>query len=273
MNPEAGARWSRYFLCQYWNLDRAMPWNAAKSLSVSPLCFHCSTNSNIRRCFSLELIRRIFPKDHRLPQPSQDAVGRRLTDIQLKRPRARKTLPVVLSRQEALALVVALPNIKHRAILSLLYSTGLRLSEVLHLKPGDIDSGRGVLRVEQGKGKKSREVGITPSLIGLLRQYYRIYRPLVYLFEGRIPGRTYSATSVRRIVHKAAQCIGLGKRISVHTLRHSYASHMLEAGVNLKRLQMLLGHNSMKTTSGYLHLCDTTSEPLPDLLSGPDKPL
>lgn len=201
-----------------------------------------------------------------------DILKVRWRDIQLKRPRARKTLPVVLSRQEALDLVGALPNIKHRAILSLLYSTGLRLSEVLHLKPGDIDSQRGVLRVVDGKGKKSREVNITPSLISLLRQYYRIHRPRVYLFEGRIPGSRYSATSIRHIVRKASQRIGLSKRISAHTLRHSYASHMLEAGVNLKRLQMLLGHNAMKTTAGYLHLCDTTAEPLPDLLTSPGKP-
>lgn len=201
-----------------------------------------------------------------------DILNVRWRDIQLKRPRARKTLPVVLSRQEALDMIRFTPNLKHRAILSLLYSTGLRLSEVLHLKPGDIDAQRGVIRVVDGKGKKSREVSIPASLINLLRHYYRNYRPSVYLFEGQVPGSLYSATSMRHIVGNAARRIGLSKRITVHTLRHSYASHMLEAGVNLKRLQMLLGHNSMKTTSGYLHLCDTTAAPLPDLLTSQDKP-
>ncbi|MBE0641700.1 MAG: tyrosine-type recombinase/integrase [Bacteroidales bacterium] len=190
-------------------------------------------------------------------------------DIALKRPRARKTLPVVLSRKQAFELINALPNIKHRALLSLTYSTGLRLSEVLHLKPGQIDSQRGVLRVVDGKGKKSREVSVSPSLIGLLRKYYSIYRPRVYLFEGRIPGNPYSATSMRKLVKRAGQKVGVHKSISVHTLRHSFATHMLESGVNLKRLQMLLGHNSMKTTSGYLHLTDQSDNPLPDLLSIP----
>jgi site-specific recombinase XerD len=202
-----------------------------------------------------------------------DILKVRWRDIQLKRPRARKTLPVVLSRQEALDLIHFTPNLKHRAILSLLYSTGVRLNELLHLKPGDIDAQREVIRVVDGKGKKSREVSIPVSLINLLRQYYRHYRPRVYLFEGRTPGSLYSATSTRHIVRNAARRIGLTKHITVHTLRHSYASHMLESGVNLKRLQMLLGHNSMKTTSGYLHLCDTTATPLPDLLCGSSTPL
>lgn len=249
---------------------------AARYHHVEPLAL---TRDQIRR-YALHLIqdRQISPSTlNQLISAWKiiqvDILNVRWRDIQLKRPRARKTLPVVLSRQEALDLVGALPNLKHRAMLSLLYSTGLRLSEVLHLKPGDIDSQRGVLRVVDGKGKKSREVSITPSLISLLRQYYRIYRPRVYLFEGRMPGSLYSATSMRKIVRKATQRIGLNKRISTHTLRHSYASHMLEAGVNLKRLQMLLGHNTMKTTAGYLHLCDTTAEPLPDLLTSPGKPL
>jgi site-specific recombinase XerD len=126
------------------------------------------------------------------------------------------------------------------------------------------------LKVINGKGKKSREVPAPATLIGQLRQYYKYYRPQTYLFEGTIPGKPYSAASFQHIVKRAAAKAGIKKNISPHVLRHSFATHMLEKGINLKRLQLILGHSAMKTTSIYLHLANPCSTDLPDLLS-PEK--
>jgi site-specific recombinase XerD len=152
-------------------------------------------------------------------------------------------------------------------ILKLAYATGLRRAELLALKPEHIDSARGVLRVIKGKGNKSREVPSPKSLIEELRQYYKSFRPKEYLFEGYKPGIAYSAASIGKIVKNAAVRAGIKKDISPHILRHSFATHMLEKGVNLKRLQIILGHSAMKTTSIYLHLANISSADLPDLLS------
>jgi site-specific recombinase XerD len=195
-----------------------------------------------------------------------DLLGNKWEDFQLKRPRREKKIPVVLSQEEAHVLIQSPRNLKHRAILSLAYASGLRRDEVLHLKPGDIDSGRKVIRVIKGKGNKSREVVIPQELILQLRDYYRKYRPRVYLFEGPEPGKAYSATSFQKIVKNAAQRAGIKKALSPHVLRHSFATHMLERGVNLKRLQLMLGHNSLKTTSIYLHLANPDQSELPNLM-------
>jgi site-specific recombinase XerD len=155
-------------------------------------------------------------------------------------------------------------------ILQLAYATGLRRAELLALKLSHIDSERNVLRVVLGKGKKSREVPVPDTLIVELRRYYKSFRPKTYLFEGYKPGVQYSATSIERIVKGAAVKAGIKKDIYPHVLRHSFATHMLEKGVNLKRLQIILGHNSLKTTSVYLHLITPNFADLPDLLS-PEK--
>lgn len=195
-----------------------------------------------------------------------DVLGNKWEDFKLKRPKKEKTIPQVLSSKEALQLIYTPQNLKHKVILKLAYATGLRRAELLALKPGHIDSARGMLRVIKGKGNKSREVPIPMSLIEELRQYYKTYRPKKYLFEGWKAGTPYSATSVGRIVKKTAAKAGIKKNISPHILRHSFATHMLERGINLKHLQILLGHNSMKTTSVYLHLVNPTSTDIPDLL-------
>lgn len=195
-----------------------------------------------------------------------DVLGNQWEEFRLKRPRREKKIPQVLSREEALRLIDAPVNIKHRMILSLAYATGIRRAELVSLPLKHIDSSRGVVRIN-GKGNKTREVPASNTLIGELRQYYKLYRPKTYLFEGRIPGKPYSAESFQKIVKDAAQKAGIKKNISPHILRHSFATHMLEKGINLKHLQIILGHSAMKTTSIYLHLANPNPKDLPDLLS------
>lgn len=198
-----------------------------------------------------------------------DILGNPWEEFSLKRPRREKKIPVVLSRGEALALISAPKNIKHCAILSLAYATGLRRQELLDLKLADIDSSRGIIRVVQGKGNKTREVPVTPALIDQLRTYYQKYRTRTWLFESYTPGTQYSEKSMGNVVKNAAVKAGIKKNVSPHTLRHSFATHMLDKGINLKRLQMILGHSSLKTTSIYLHLSDPNGF-VPDLLSAND---
>jgi integrase/recombinase XerD len=195
-----------------------------------------------------------------------DILGNPWEEFRLKRPRREKTIPVVLSQQEALLLINTPKNLKHRAMLSLAYATGLRRSEILSLKLVDIDSARGIIRVIAGKGKKSREVPAPLALIEQLREYWRRYRPETYLFESSKPGLPYSASSFEKVIKMISAKAGIKKVVSPHILRHSFATHMLDKGINLKRLQMILGHSSLKTTSIYLHLSDPNGF-VPDLLS------
>jgi integrase/recombinase XerD len=199
-----------------------------------------------------------------------DVLGNQWEEFRLKRPRRERKIPQVLSQEEALALIGVLSNMKHRMILTLAYVTGIRRAELLNLKLKDVDSSRGVVRIIHGKGNKSREVPVPKILISHLREYYKYYRPGTYLFEGGIPGKPYSATSMHNIIKKAAKKAGIKKEVSPHILRHSFATHMLDKGINLKRLQMVLGHSALRTTSIYLHLSNPGSTGLPDLLS-PEK--
>jgi site-specific recombinase XerD len=195
-----------------------------------------------------------------------DILKKNWEEIYLKRPRIERKLPHVLSQSEAQALINAPINLKHKTILKLAYASGLRRSELLNLKPSDIDSSREVLRVVNGKGKKTREVPIHKSVISLLREYFIQYRPQIYLFEGWKPGKAYSPTSFSKILQRSAQEIGLRKKVYPHLLRHTFATHMLERGINIRRLQMILGHNTLKTTSIYLHLANPMNCDIPDLL-------
>jgi len=171
-----------------------------------------------------------------------------------ERPLKSKPLPKVLSKQEVIRLIKATDNIKHRCVLSLIYSAGLRRSELLNLKPTDILSDRKQVRIADSKGKKDRYSIIAPKLIGELRDYYKVYRPQTWLFEGSKKGSQYSATSIRNILNKAAQKAGIQKKITPHMLRHSFATHLLEQGVDLRYIQELLGHSSSKTTEIYTHV-------------------
>jgi len=194
----------------------------------------------------------------------QDILGREWEKVIIRRPRGEKKLPVVLSDTEAQALIKAPYNEKHRLILTLAYATGVRRNELLSIRLKDIDRERGLIKI-QGKGNKQREVPLSDNLLCLVEEYYKRYRPSVYLFEGNVLGRAYSESSMANVVKKAALKSGIKKNVSPHILRHTFATHMLERGVNLKRLQLLLGHSSMKTTSIYLHLADIDKAQLPDL--------
>lgn len=139
-------------------------------------------------------------------------------------------------------------------MLSLIYACGLRRGELLNLKLIDIDSNRGLLRINQGKGNKDRVVPISEKILELLREYYRYEKPKVYLFEGTTSGQTYSPTSLQEVLKSAVKKSGIKKPVTLHWLRHSYATHLLESGTDLRFIQELLGHNSSKTTEIYTHV-------------------
>lgn len=193
-------------------------------------------------------------------------LGNKWDGCQIKRPKREIKLPEILSQEEVLKLVDFPRNLKHRTILNLMYSTGVRLSEVLMIKPGDVDSKRMVITIRQGKGKKDRQVVLHSKVLSLLREYYQYYRPKVYLFEGHKHGIPYSASSLQHLIRKYVRKMGIKKSISAHTLRHCFATHMLEKGVNLRVIQQLMGHNSLKTTSRYLHLANIHDAILPNPL-------
>lgn len=166
-----------------------------------------------------------------------------------------KHLPVVLSREEVEKMIDSVTNLKHKALLMLLYSSGLRLQECLHLRPVHIESTRMKVRVEDGKGKKDRYTVLSRRTLKTLRKYFRVYKPKEWLFEGRY-GARYSARSLATIVGRASAKARIGKEVSPHTLRHSFATHLLESGVALPVIQKLLGHASIKTTMIYLHVSE-----------------
>jgi integrase/recombinase XerD len=165
-----------------------------------------------------------------------------------------KTLPSVLSSEEVIEILKATENIKHRAILMTIYSAGLRISESINLKIRDIDSNRMQIRVEQGKGKVDRYTLLSEKTLLILRQYFKEYRPKVWLFEGLIKGEQYSTRSIQNIFQAAVKKAGITKDVSVHTLRHSFATHLLENGTDLRYIQNLLGHANSKTTEIYTHI-------------------
>ncbi len=169
-------------------------------------------------------------------------------------PRQQRKLPVVLSQGEVARLLGGVENLKHRTLLMTLYGAGLRLSEALHLRVEDIDSQRMALRVRRGKGGKDRYAPLSATGVEQLREYWRQYRPAVWLFPGRDAGLPLTQGSAQRLCKQAALKAGLRKRVSPHTLRHCFATHLLEAGTDLKTIQVLLGHRSLSTTSVYLHV-------------------
>jgi len=177
-----------------------------------------------------------------------------------------RKLPVVLSQQEVKALLETPTNIKHRAILMATYAGGLRVSEVVSLRVIDIDSQRMTLRIEQGKGRKDRYVMLSAKLLGVLRQYWKTVHPSYWLFPGQIPERHLTRSSVAQIFYQARDRAGITKKVSVHSLRHSFATHLLESGVNIRKIQVLLGHRSLQSTQVYTNIAndylDNTPSPL-----------
>lgn len=186
-----------------------------------------------------------------------DFKGLQIGDIEIKRPSKDKKLPTVLSKQEVKALFVATTNIKHRTLLSLVYSAGLRIGEALSLRPGDIDIERGLIHVRTAKGRKDRYTLLSPSLVPLLESYKNHYRPDQLLFEGR-SGEAYTQVSARQVLKKALRLAGIKKHATLHTLRHSFATHLLESGTDIRYIQELLGHHSPKTTMIYTHVSSTS---------------
>ena len=166
--------------------------------------------------------------------------------------------PVVLSQEEVARLLEAAPGVKYRAALSVAYGAGLRVSEVVALKVSDIDSQRMTLRVEQGKGQRDRYVMLSPQLLELLRQWWRAARPQAWLFPGQNPVNPMTARQLGRAVHAAARAAGIKKRVSPHTLRHSFATHLLEQNVDIRVIQVLLGHAKLETTALYTRVAVNT---------------
>ena len=165
--------------------------------------------------------------------------------------REPRKLPVVLSPQEVARLLDAAPGLKYRAALSVAYGAGLRASEVVSLKVSDIDSTRMVIRIEQGKGGKDRYVMLSEPLLHLLRRYWKASRPRAWLFPGQNPVNPLSVRQLRRACQAAARAADIDKRVSLHTLRHSFATHLLEQKVDIRVIQVLLGHKKLDTTALY----------------------
>jgi integrase/recombinase XerD len=172
----------------------------------------------------------------------------------IQRPRREKRLPNVLSKNEVKTILEAPSNIKHRAMLSLIYACGLRRSELLNLTLKDVLSDRNLLFIRQSKGKKDRVVPIGNKLIEMLRDYYKAFKPKTWLFEGQLLGEKYSERSIQLVLNQAVTKAKINKPVSLHWLRHSYATHLLESGTDLRYIQELLGHSSSRTTEIYTHV-------------------
>jgi site-specific recombinase XerD len=196
-----------------------------------------------------------------------------LDDIPM--PKKPLKLPVILSPEEVEHFLECIGSLKHRTLLTVAYAAGLRVSEATHLKVTDIDSQRMVIRVEQGKGQKDRYVMLSPRLLEELRTYWKRARPTPWLFPGDIPGRPITRDAVEQACDKARRLSGIDKPITPHSMRHAFATHLLESGTDVRRIQLLLGHRSLATTSHYLKVatssvCATVS-PF-DLLPRPEPP-
>jgi len=171
----------------------------------------------------------------------------------IQRPKKEKKLPVVLCEEEVVKILRQITNLKHKCIIHLIYFSGLRLSEAINLKISDIDSYRKIITIKGAKGKKDRISLLSDAVLALLRKYYKQYRPKEWLFEGQKGGK-YSPKSVQKIFHAACFKSGIKKHATIHTLRHSFATHLLEHGTGLRYIQELLGHKNSKTTEIYTHI-------------------
>jgi len=188
----------------------------------------------------------------------------------LERPRKEHRLPVILSQCEVKSILKSTTNLKHLSMLSLLYASGLRGGELTRLTINDIDSKNMLIRVQQSKGKKDRFVPLSPKMLQLLRKYYFRFRPEHYLFEGQEKKKAYSLSSLRKVLKRSCSRADINKGVRLHTLRHSFATHLLESGVSLRHIQVILGHNSSKTTEIYTHVSSVmlhqVRSPIEDIL-------
>ena len=184
----------------------------------------------------------------------QFTLGQKWVVEEIAYPRHVKKLPTVLSPEEVIAVLHAAGGLKHEAILTTLYAAGLRVSECASLLVTDIDSQRMVIRVEQGKGHKDRLVMLSPRLLELLRRYWKVCKPRHWLFPGEDPQKPLAHATIYRACRHAGERAGLSKAISPHTMRHCFATHLLESGTDLRTIQLLLGHRNLRTTAVYLHV-------------------
>jgi site-specific recombinase XerD len=185
-------------------------------------------------------------------------------------PRVPVTLPDILSSEEVIALLDAMGSVKYRAVVTTMYAAGLRISEACALRPGDIDSGRMLIHVRRGKRGRDRFVMLSERLLELLRIYWKLERPPgVYLFTGLTKRGHVSPEGVRRVLAEAARRVGLLKRVTPHVLRHSFATHLLERGADIRTIQVLLGHNSIRSTARYTHVSERHIRATPSPLDPP----
>lgn len=199
----------------------------------------------------------------------EDVLGRPWDAFKIRRPRVEKKLPNVLTVQEVEKILSSIENFKHRTMLMLLYSSGLRAQELLSLKPEHILSSTMRVFVNKGKGKKDRLTLLSQKALEQLRLYYKVYRPKTVLFEsGMRRGNALSKSSLEEIIKKAVFRSGVIKKVKSHTFRHSFATHLLEQGVNIRLIQQFMGHSSIKTTSVYLHLVNSDNKNLRSPLDG-----
>jgi integrase/recombinase XerD len=183
----------------------------------------------------------------------EKVLGRARGYYKLERPKKERKLPTILTKSEVQLLLGSIKNLKHKCILTTIYSAGLRRSELINLKVVDIDSKRKLIKIRGAKGKKDRYTLLSDKLIEVLRRYYMVYRPYDWLFEGQNRGQ-YSASSIAKILFKAVKKAGIQKHVTPHVLRHSFATHLLEQGINLRYIQEILGHEDPKTTQIYTHV-------------------
>ncbi|HET6274153.1 MAG TPA: site-specific tyrosine recombinase/integron integrase [Bacteroidota bacterium] len=183
-----------------------------------------------------------------------DLYGQPMALGKLPRPKKERKLPVVLSEGEVRRLFENLSNLKHKAMLMLVYSAGLRVGEVVRLHWEDLDEERGMIHIRGGKGKKDRYTLLSGVVVQALQQYWKVYQPREWLFEGEKPGKPYAIRSAEGVFKKTAYRAGISKQVSIHSLRHAFATHMLEEGTDLRYIQDLLGHESIKTTEIYAHV-------------------
>jgi integrase/recombinase XerD len=180
--------------------------------------------------------------------------------------RNNKRLPVVLSREELRRFFAAIDNPRQKAIFLTAYGTGIRAAELAGLEVRDIDSRRMLIHVRQGKGAKDRYVKLSPYLLQALRDYYRACHPRTWLFPGRVPDQPISPAGISKLADAIARRAGLSKHVHAHTFRHTYATHMLDAGADLRTIQVLMGHCSLRTTTIYLHVSQAKIEAAPSPL-------
>jgi site-specific recombinase XerD len=187
--------------------------------------------------------------------------------------RDRRRVPIVLSQEELQRFFAVIRNLKHRAVYMTLYGAGLRASELIALRVEDIDSARMLLRIREGKGQKDRYAKLSVHLLEVLREYYKAYRPTGWLFPGKIAGQPINRMTLNRVLDYLVRRSGLKKNVTPHTLRHSYATHMLDAGADLRTIQVLLGHKNIKSTAIYMHVSqariDAAPSPLDQMYPSP----